>query len=84
MTSIMTSRDFNQHTNKAQKAAENAPVFITKRGKMAHVLLSYADYLQLTGQDQSILDALGDPDPASAAIDFQPERLNTPERAVTF
>ena len=32
MTTI-TSRYFNQHTSKVQKAAERAPVIITRRGE---------------------------------------------------
>ena len=41
MTTI-TSRYFNQHTSKVQKAAERAPVIITRRGEPSHVLMSIA------------------------------------------
>lgn len=41
---IMTSREFNQQLNQAQKAAKIAPVIITNRGKPAFVLMSYEEY----------------------------------------
>ena len=49
MTTI-TSRYFNQHTSKVQKAAEPAPVIITRRGEPSHVLMSIADFRRLTGE----------------------------------
>jgi len=36
----LSSREFNQDTSGAKKAANHGPVFITDRGKPAHVLLS--------------------------------------------
>jgi hypothetical protein len=39
----ISSREFNQDTARAKKAAKKGPVFITDRGKTAHVLLSIAD-----------------------------------------
>jgi prevent-host-death family protein len=36
----LSSREFNQDTSKAKKAAKSGPVFITDRGRPAHVLLS--------------------------------------------
>ena len=49
MTTI-TSRYFNQHTSKVQKAAERAPVIITRRGEPSHVLMSIADFRRLAGE----------------------------------
>ncbi|AAW59752.1 hypothetical protein GOX2688 (plasmid) [Gluconobacter oxydans 621H] len=43
-----SSREFNQDTSRAKKAAVEGPVFITDRGKPAHVLLSIDDYRRLT------------------------------------
>lgn len=54
----ITSRSFNQELSKAKKAAETGPVYITDRGKPAHVLLTYEQFKQLTGSRRSILDAL--------------------------
>lgn len=40
----MSSRQFNQDTSGAKKAAERGPVYITDRGRPAHVLLTYEAY----------------------------------------
>ena len=45
----LSSREFNQDTSRAKKAASEGPVFITDRGKPAHVLLSIEDYQRITG-----------------------------------
>lgn len=72
MSAIMTSREFNQHTNRAQREAEKAPVVITNRGKPVHVLLSYADYQKLAGKTQSALDVLMALDcPDVGSMDFE-------------
>ncbi|MDB5972246.1 MAG: prevent-host-death protein [Hydrocarboniphaga sp.] len=54
----LSSREFSQDTGKAKKAAAKGPVFITDRGKPAHVLLSVEDYQRLTGGHRKIADAL--------------------------
>ncbi len=54
----LTSREFNQHASDAKKAAKKGPVFITDRGRPAHVLLSIDEYRKLTGKEMSLLDAL--------------------------
>ena len=40
----LSSRAFNQDASRAKKAAKSGPVFITDRGKPAHVLLSIEEY----------------------------------------
>ncbi len=57
----LSSREFNQDTSRAKKAADNGPVFITDRGKPAHVLLSIEEYQRLTGGQGSIIEMLGQP-----------------------
>ena len=57
----LSSREFNQDTGRAKKAAVEGPVFITDRGKPAHVLLSIEEYRRITGQRPDIADALGWP-----------------------
>ena len=47
--STLTSREFNQDTGRAKRAARDGPVVITDRGAPAHVLLTYEDYRRLTG-----------------------------------
>jgi prevent-host-death family protein len=57
----MTSREFNQDASKAKRAAESGPVFITDRGRTAHVLLTIEEYERLTGGQSSIVELLGMP-----------------------
>lgn len=57
----VSSREFNQDTSRAKKAASKGPVFITDRGKTAHVLLSIKEYRRITRKHRSIADALGRP-----------------------
>jgi prevent-host-death family protein len=43
-TTTLSAREFNQDASHAKRAALNGPVFITDRGRPAHVLLSIHDY----------------------------------------
>lgn len=52
----VTSRDFNQDAARAKKGALNGPVFITDRGRPAHVLLSIEEYQRLTGKGRTLAD----------------------------
>ena len=54
----ISSRQFNQDSSGAKKAANDGPVFITERGKTSHVLMTIEDYQALKGDDQSIVDLL--------------------------
>jgi prevent-host-death family protein len=65
----MTSREFNQDTSRAKKAAMDGPVFITARGRPAHVLLSIEEYRRLTDAEQSIVDLLAMSGPESVEFD---------------
>lgn len=70
----MTSREFNQDTARAKRVAEEGPVYITDRGRPAHVLLSIAEFERLAGRSPSLAEALaGDGDFA-----FEAPRLNKP------
>ena len=71
ITSV-TSRELNQDVARAKRAAKSGPVFITDRGKPAHVLLSIEDYRRLAGQNRSLLDTLSMP--GLADIDLNPPR----------
>jgi prevent-host-death family protein len=57
----LSSREFNQDTSRAKKAAAEGPVFITDRGRPAHVLLSIEEYQRLTGGQGNLIDQLGLP-----------------------
>ena len=69
----LSSRELNQDVTRAKKATRNGPVFITDRGRPAHVLLSFEDYQRLTQQRRNIADALAMPDVAD--IEFEPPRV---------
>jgi prevent-host-death family protein len=70
----LSSRELNQDVTKAKKAAKAGPVFITDRGKPAHVLLTIGDYQRLTNQRRNIADALAMP--GVADLEFEPPRVS--------
>jgi prevent-host-death family protein len=70
----LSSREFNQDASGAKKAASKGPVFITDRGRPAHVLLTIEDYRRLTGEHMSLLKAL-EQGGAEADFAFDPPRL---------
>jgi prevent-host-death family protein len=79
----LSSREFNQDTSRAKKAAAAGPVIITDRGKPAHVLLSFEAYQRLAGRPLSLVEALGFP-PGVEDIDFNPPRVEGHARAAVF
>jgi len=78
----LSSREFNQDTSRAKKAASRGPVFITDRGKPAHVLLSIEDYQRITGGHRKIADALAMP--GFADVEFDAPRINIGIRPADF
>ena len=68
-----SSREFNQDTSRAKKAARNGPVFITDRGRPAHVLLSIKDYEEITHKRENIADLLAMPN--ADLFEFEPPRM---------
>ncbi|MCU0763616.1 MAG: type II toxin-antitoxin system Phd/YefM family antitoxin [Hydrogenophaga sp.] len=78
----LTSREFNQGASEAKRAASQGPVFITDRGKPAHVLLTFEDYQRLTKQRRNIADALAMP--GVADIEFDPPRVDIRSQPVDF
>lgn len=70
----LSSREHNQDVTRAKKAAKNGPVFITDRGKPAHVLLSVEEYQRLTGQHRNLIEALSMPDIDDIEIEFPHSR----------
>lgn len=69
----LSSREFNQDSSRAKKAAKKGPVFITDRGRPAHVLLSIEEYRKITRKEKNIAQLLAMP--GAAAIEFNPPRL---------
>ena len=78
----ISSREFNQGASEAKRAASNGPVFITDRGRPAHVLMTFEDYQRLTKQRRSIADALAMPDITD--IEFDPPRAFIEARPADF
>jgi prevent-host-death family protein len=70
----LTSREFNQDTGRAKKAAKRGPVFITDRGRPAHVLLTIEDYRRLAGGAMSLAEALAQA--GTGDFEFKPPRLD--------
>ena len=74
MTSItISSRELSQDIEKARETAKQGPVFITDRGRPAHVLLSIEEYRQMVGDQPSIVALLAMP--GDVDIEFDPPCL---------
>ena len=71
----LSSREFNQDASGAKKAARKGPVFITDRGRPAHVLLTIEEYRKITGGSASIIDMLAMPGVEDVA--FEPARAGS-------
>ena len=54
----LSSREFNQDTSRAKQATRKGPVYITDRGRPAHVLLTIEEYQKLSGGSKSLAEAL--------------------------
>lgn len=65
-----SSRQFNQDASKAKKAAMAGPVFITDRGRPAHVLLTFEEYRKITGGRTKIADLLAMPGIEDVELDI--------------
>ncbi len=75
----LSSREFNQDTSRAKQAARKGPVFITDRGRPAHVLLTIEDYQALAGSSyasQTLADLLAMP--GVEDIELETPRLRGP------
>jgi prevent-host-death family protein len=78
----LSSRELNQDVTKAKKATKDGPVFITDRGRPAHVLLSFEEYQRLTRQQRNIADSLAMP--GVEDIEFDPPLANVKIKEVDF
>ena len=70
---VITSRAFNQQVSKAKRDAAKGPVFITDRGRPAHVLLTIEEYQRIAEKEASIVESLAMPQ--AADIELEPPRL---------
>lgn len=78
----LSSRELHQDVSRAKQAAKNGPVFITDRGRPAHVLLSIEEYQRLSGHRRNIADALAIPDLAD--VEFDPPRADIGAQPADF
>ncbi len=78
----LSSRQFNQDASKAKKAAKAGPVFITDRGRPAHVLLTFDEYQKITGGRSKIADLLALP--GSEDVELEIRALRELAQAVDF
>lgn len=69
----LSSRESNQDTSRAKRAAARGPVFITDRGRPSHVLLSVEQYQRITSGQESVVELLAMPE--ASDIEFEPPRL---------
>jgi len=75
----LSSREFNQDTSRAKQTARKGPVFITDRGRPAHVLLTFEEYQRLTGESfgsQTLGDLLATP--GVEDVEFEQSRARGP------
>jgi prevent-host-death family protein len=70
----LSSREFNQDASRAKQASKRGPVFITDRGRPAHVLLTIEEYQKITDKRESIVDLLAMPE--GDEIEFEPHHLS--------
>lgn len=75
MITTLSSREFNQDTSRAKKAAKTGPVLITDRGRPAHVLMTFSEYERVTGKSKSILDLVGMK--SAGDIEFESEKIQS-------
>ena len=78
----ISSREFNQDIGLAKRASMAGPVFITDRGKVAHVLVTIEEYQALTGSHENLLDLLSMPE--AADIEFEIPKADHFSKPVDF
>lgn len=72
-TQTISSSEFNRDSGSAKRASESGPVVITDRGAPSHVLMTWKEYRQLAGKQQTIAEALAMP--GVEDVSFDPPRL---------
>ncbi|MEK1893733.1 MAG: type II toxin-antitoxin system prevent-host-death family antitoxin [Rhizobium sp.] len=76
----LSSRELNHDVSKAKKAAKRGPVVITDRGKPSHVLMTYSEFVRLTGKRRNLVDTLSMP--GLSTIELEPPRAEIAPREV--
>ena len=72
----LSSREFNQNASRAKKAAKKGPVFITDRGRPAHVFLTIEEYRAISAGKKKITLSEALAMPNADQVDFEPPRLS--------
>ena len=73
----LTSREFNQDTARAKRAANDGPVFITDRGAPAYALVTIEEYHRLKrggAKPRTLLEVM-ESLPDTSDIEFEPPKL---------
>lgn len=73
MVIVVSSREFNQDASGVKRAATDGPVFITDRGRPAHVLMTFEAYQALLGAGPTLAEALAQREDGD--FDFEPPRM---------
>ena len=77
MPITVSSRELNQDIGRAKRAALTEPVFITDRGKPAHVLLSIDEYQRLLGSPRSLTQTLAMPGLTDIDLEMPKARITS-------
>ena len=80
----LTSRELTQDIGRAKREARKGPVFITDRGRPAHVLLTIEDYERLTKPRRSLLEALYMPGMEDIELDLDRPKTKSSLRIPDF
>lgn len=78
----LSSSEFNQDIGLAKRASLSGPVFITDRGKRAHVFLTIDEYQALTDTHGSIIETIAMPE--AAHIEFNIPKASQLHKPVDF
>jgi prevent-host-death family protein len=82
-STTLSSRDLNQDTSRAKRAAKKGPVFITDRGRPAFVLLNIDDYNRIASKGKNIVELLRMPEGTPEFdFDFEEFRPISPLREI--
>lgn len=72
MRKTISSREFHQDAAGAKRAAREGPVFITDRGRPAHVLMTVEEYRRLAGPRRNLAEMLAG---APEVAEFDPPKM---------
>jgi hypothetical protein len=77
----LSAREFIQDTGRAERLADEEPVFISKRDTVTYVLMNIDEYNKLNGHGNNLLESLSMNDIVAARRDF--ENYLLPRRTIS-